>query len=212
MVEKFLGELQNWKRGHAPQVLVLAPTRELASQVSRHFSDITKKLAVACFYGGTPYGGQIEHMKSGIDILVGTPGHIKDHLQNGKLDLTNVLDEVDQMLDMGFTDQVEEILCVAYKKDSEDNPQTLLFSATCPYWVYNVATKYMKSTYEQVDLIGKKTQKTAITVEHLAINCRWTQRAAVIGDVIQMYSGFQGHTIVFRETKEEPRSWHRMWL
>ena len=50
-------------------------------------------------------------------------------------------------------------------KDSEDNPQTLLFSATCPYWVFNVAKKYMKSTYEQVDLIGKKTQKTAITVE-----------------------------------------------
>ena len=55
LVEKFLGELQNWKRGHAPQVLVLAPTRELASQVSRHFSDITKKLAVACFYGETSY-------------------------------------------------------------------------------------------------------------------------------------------------------------
>lgn len=50
-------------------------------------------------------------------------------------------------------------------KDSEDNPQTLLFSATCPHWVYNVAKKYMKSTYEQVDLIGKKTQKTAMTVE-----------------------------------------------
>ena len=50
-------------------------------------------------------------------------------------------------------------------KDSEDNPQTLLFSATCPHWVFNVAKKYMKSTYEQVDLIGKKTQKTAITVE-----------------------------------------------
>ena len=53
--EKFLGELQDWKRGHAPQVLVLAPTRELASQVSRDFSDITKKLAVACFYGETSY-------------------------------------------------------------------------------------------------------------------------------------------------------------
>ncbi|XP_057591149.1 nucleolar RNA helicase 2 [Hippopotamus amphibius kiboko] len=207
LVEKLLGELQDRKRGRAPQVLVLAPTRELASQVSRDFSDITKKLAVACFYGGTPYGGQIERMRNGIDILVGTPGRIKDHLQNGKLDLTKlkhvVLDEVDQMLDMGFADQVEEILCVAYKKDSEDNPQTLLFSATCPHWVYNVAKKYMKSTYEQVDLIGKKTQKTAITVEHLAIKCHWTQRAAVIGDVIRVYSGYQGRTIIFCETKKE---------
>lgn len=62
----------------------------------------------------------VDRMRNGIDILVGTPGRIKDHLQNNKLDLTKlkhvVLDEVDQMLDMGFADQVEEILCVAYKK------------------------------------------------------------------------------------------------
>ncbi|XP_004701442.1 nucleolar RNA helicase 2 [Echinops telfairi] len=207
LIEKIQGELQDRKRGRAPQVLVLAPTRELANQVSRDFSDITRKLAVACFYGGTPYGGQLDRMRNGIDILVGTPGRIKDHLQNGKLDLTKlkhvVLDEVDQMLDMGFADQVEEILCVAYKKDSEDNPQTLLFSATCPHWVFNVAKKYMKPTYEQVDLIGKKTQKTAITVEHLAIKCHWTHRAAVIGDVIRVYSGYQGRTIIFCETKKE---------
>ncbi|XP_035124034.1 nucleolar RNA helicase 2 [Callithrix jacchus] len=207
LIEKLLGDLQDRKRGRPPQVLVLAPTRELANQVSKDFSDITKKLSVACFYGGTPYGGQFERMRNGIDILVGTPGRIKDHIQNGKLDLTKlkhvVLDEVDQMLDMGFADQVEEILSVAYKKDSEDNPQTLLFSATCPHWVFNVAKKYMKSTYEQVDLIGKKTQKTAITVEHLAIQCHWTQRAAVIGDVIRVYSGHQGRTIIFCETKKE---------
>ncbi|CAO2608241.1 Nucleolar RNA helicase 2 [Lemmus lemmus] len=207
LIEKLQSGLQERKRGRAPQVLVLAPTRELANQVSKDFSDITKKLSVACFYGGTPYGGQIERMRSGIDILVGTPGRIKDHLQNGKLDLTKlkhvVLDEVDQMLDMGFADQVEEILCVAYKKDSEDNPQTLLFSATCPHWVFNVAKKYMKSTYEQVDLIGKKTQKAAITVEHLAIKCHWSERAAVIGDVIRVYSGHQGRTIIFCETKRE---------
>ncbi|XP_007638831.1 nucleolar RNA helicase 2 [Cricetulus griseus] len=207
LIEKLQGGLQDKKRGRAPQVLVLAPTRELANQVSNDFSDITKKLSVACFYGGTPYGGQIDCIRSGIDILVGTPGRIKDHLQNGKLDLTKlkhvVLDEVDQMLDMGFADQVEEILCVAYKKDSEDNPQTLLFSATCPHWVFNVAKKYMKSTYEQVDLIGKKTQKAAITVEHLAIKCHWSERAAVIGDVIRVYSGHQGRTIIFCETKRE---------
>uniref|UniRef100_H0XXF8 Nucleolar RNA helicase 2 n=1 Tax=Otolemur garnettii TaxID=30611 RepID=H0XXF8_OTOGA len=196
LTEKLQGELQDGKRGHSPQVLALAPTRELAN-------GITKKLAVACFYGGTPSGGQIECIRNGIDILVGTPGRIKDHLQNGKLDLTKlkyvVLDEVDQMLDMGFADQVEEILSVAYKKDSEDNPQTLLSSATCPHWVFNVAKKYMKPTYEQVDLISKKTQKTAITVEHLAIKCHWTQRAAVIRNVI----GHQGRTIIFCKTKKE---------
>ncbi|KAF6288468.1 hypothetical protein mRhiFer1_009180 [Rhinolophus ferrumequinum] len=178
LMEKLLGELQDQRGGRAPQVLVLVPTRELANQVSRDFSDITKKLAVACFYGGTPYGGQVEHMWDGIDILVGILGRTKDHLRNGKLALSKlkhiVLDEVAQMLDMGFDDQV-----------------------------YNVAKKYMKATCEQGDRIGKKTQKMAITLEHLAIKCHWTQRAAVIGDVIRAYSGFQGRTIIFCETKKE---------
>uniref|UniRef100_A0A2K6T5A7 Uncharacterized protein n=1 Tax=Saimiri boliviensis boliviensis TaxID=39432 RepID=A0A2K6T5A7_SAIBB len=168
LIEKLLGELQDRKRGRPPQVTVLN-IRALANQVSKDFSDITKKLSVACFYGGTPYGAQFERMRNGIDILVGTPGRIKDHIQN----------------------------------DSEDNPQTLLFSATCPHWVFNVAKKYMKSAYEQVDLIGKKTQKTAITVEHLAIKCHWTQRSGVIGDVIRVYGGHQGRTIIFCETKKE---------
>ncbi|OXB63882.1 hypothetical protein ASZ78_004177 [Callipepla squamata] len=207
LIEKLQADSQERRRGRSPKVLVLAPTRELANQVAKDFKDITRKLTVACFYGGTPYNGQIDLIRSGIDILVGTPGRIKDHLQNGKLDLTKVkhvvLDEVDQMLDMGFAEQVEDILRVAYKKDSEDNPQTLLFSATCPNWVYDVAKKYMKSKYEQVDLIGRKTQKAATTVEHLAIECHWSQRAAVIGDVIQVYSGSHGRTIVFCETKKD---------
>ncbi|XP_020351090.1 nucleolar RNA helicase 2-like isoform X2 [Oncorhynchus kisutch] len=150
---------------------------------------------------------QVDAIRSGIDVLVGTPGRIKDHLQNNKLDLSQlkhvVLDEVDQMLDMGFAEQVEEILSASYQKDSESNPQTLLFSATCPPWVYVVAKKYMRPTYEHVDLIGKKTQKAATTVEHLAIACHWSQRAAVIGDVVQVYSGSHGRTIVFCETKKD---------
>ncbi|XP_030423982.1 nucleolar RNA helicase 2 isoform X2 [Gopherus evgoodei] len=207
LIEKLQGNTLERTRGRTPKVLVLAPTRELAIQVARDFKDVTKKLTVACFYGGTPYRGQLEHIKNGIDILVGTPGRIKDLLQHGKLDFSNVkhvvLDEVDQILDMGFAEQVEEILAFAYKKDSEDNPQTLLFSATCPHWVYDVAKKYMKSKYEQIDLIGKKTQKTAVTVEHLAIKCHWSQRAAVIKDVIQVYSGSHGRTIIFCETKKD---------
>ncbi|XP_042192901.1 nucleolar RNA helicase 2-like [Callorhinchus milii] len=102
------------------QALVLTPTRELAIQVARDFKDVTKRLSVACFYGGTDYKPQIFSIRSGIDILVGTPGRIRDHLQNQKVDLSQVkhvvLDEVDQMLDMGFADQVEDILGVAYKK------------------------------------------------------------------------------------------------
>ncbi|KAM8806378.1 nucleolar RNA helicase 2-like [Eudromia elegans] len=207
LVEKLQSVSQDGKRGRAPKVLVLVPTRELAIQVARDFQNLTKKLSVACFYGGTPYKAQFDLLKSGIDVLVGTPGRIKDHIQNSKLDLSTVkhvvLDEVDHMLDMGFAEQVEEILGFAYKKGSEDNPQTLLFSATCPRWVYDVGKKYMKGEYEQIDLIGKKTQRTATTVEHLAIQCRWSQRPAVLGDIIQVYSGSHGRTIVFCETKKE---------
>nr|XP_006630629.1 PREDICTED: nucleolar RNA helicase 2 [Lepisosteus oculatus] len=207
LIEKLQSSPEERKRGRPPKVLVLVPTRELALQVSRDFKDITKKLSVACFYGGSPYNPQLDNIRNGIDILVGTPGRIKDHLQNNKLDLSKlvhvVLDEVDQMLDMGFAEQVEEILSAAYRKDSENNPQTLLFSATCPHWVYAVAKKYMRPEYNHVDLIGQKTKKTATTVEHLAIMCHWTKRASVIGDVIQVYSGSHGRTIVFCETKRE---------
>ncbi|KAM4602527.1 nucleolar RNA helicase 2 [Polymixia lowei] len=207
LVEKLQADSVERSRGRAPKVLVLAPTRELAIQVAKDFKDITKRLSITCFYGGSSYNPQIDAIRNGIDVLVGTPGRIKDHLQNNKLDLSKVkhvvLDEVDQMLDMGFAEQVEEILASSYKKDSDSNPQTLLFSATCPSWVYEVAKKYMRTDVQHVDLIGKKTQKAATTVEHLAIACHWSQRAAVIGDVVQVYSGSHGRTIVFCETKKD---------
>ncbi|XP_057704800.1 nucleolar RNA helicase 2 isoform X2 [Corythoichthys intestinalis] len=207
LVEKLQLEGLEKARGRPPKVLVLAPTRELAIQVAKDFKDIAKRVNICCFYGGSSYNPQIDAIRNGIDILVGTPGRIKDHIQNNKLDLSKlkhvVLDEVDQMLDMGFADQVEEILVHSYQKDGDSNPQTLLFSATCPPWVYNVAKKYMKPDCKRVDLIGTKTQKTATTVEHLAIACHWSQRAAVIGDVIQVYSGSHGRTIIFCETKKE---------
>ncbi|XP_048168100.1 nucleolar RNA helicase 2-like [Corvus hawaiiensis] len=207
LIEKLQSVSQDGRRGRAPKVLVLVPTRELATQVAKDFKNLTRKLSIACFYGGAPYKEQLDLLKSGIDILVGTPGRIKDHIQNSKLELSSVkhvvLDEVDHMLDMGFAEQVEEILGSSYKKGSENNPQTLLFSATCPRWVYDVAKKYMRDEYEQIDLIGRKTQRTATTVEHLAIQCRSSQRAGVLGDIIQVYSGSRGRTIVFCETKRE---------
>ncbi|KAI9542684.1 Nucleolar RNA helicase 2 [Dissostichus eleginoides] len=207
LVEKLQRDPVDSARGRAPKVLVLTPTRELAIQVAKDFKDVSKRLSLTCFYGGSSYNPQIEAIRNGIDILIGTPGRIKDHLQNQKLDLSKlkhvVLDEVDQMLDMGFTEQVEEILSSSYEKDSPSNPQTLLFSATCPAWVYQVAKKYMRPECKHVDLIGKSTQKAATTVEHLAIACHWSQRAAVIGDVIQVYSGTHGKTILFCETKKD---------
>ncbi|XP_012695891.2 nucleolar RNA helicase 2 [Clupea harengus] len=207
LVEKILADGEDKTRGRAPKVLALTPTRELAIQVAKDFKDVSRKLSVTCFYGGSSYNPQVDAIRMGIDVLVGTPGRIKDHLDNNKLDLSQlkhvVLDEVDQMLDMGFADSVEEILSYSYEKDSPANPQTLLFSATCPQWVYAVAKKYMRPECIHVNLIGKNTQKAATTVEHLAIACHWSQRAAVIGDVVKVYSGDNGRSIVFCETKRE---------
>ncbi|KAL0964678.1 hypothetical protein UPYG_G00327470 [Umbra pygmaea] len=206
LIEKIQNDSEDKKRGRSPKVMCLTPTRELAIQVAKDFKNMTKKLSVTCIYGGSSYNPQLDAIRSGIDILVGTPGRIKDLLQSNKLDLSQlkhvVLDEVDQMLDMGFAEHVEEILSASYQKGSADNPQTLLFSATCPHWVYEVAKKYMRPDFEHVDLIGKTSLKTATTVEHLAIACHWSQRAAVIGDVVQVYSGSHGRTIIFCETKK----------
>ncbi|KAG8435275.1 hypothetical protein GDO86_013286 [Hymenochirus boettgeri] len=206
LVEK-LNEEQPLARGRAPRVLILTPTRELAIQITNEVRSITKKMKVCCFYGGTPYQNQVFSIKEGIDFLVGTPGRVRDLIQNHRLDLTVlkhvVLDEVDMMFDMGFSEQVEEILSQRYKAEPEENPQTLLFSATCPDWMYNVAKKYMKKEYEKIDLVGHRSQRAAITVEHLAIECTRSQKAAILGDIVQVYSGSHGKTIIFCDSKLE---------
>jgi hypothetical protein len=113
------------------------------------------------------------------------------------------------MLDTGSAYLVEEILCVAYKKDSEDNPQTLLFSATCPTLGIYCSKNSMRSTYEQVDLIGIKTQKSLIIVKHLTIKCHWTEHSRD-WDVILVYSGHQGTQPSSVEPRRMPRSWCRI--
>uniref|UniRef100_A0A8C4XGV8 DEAD (Asp-Glu-Ala-Asp) box helicase 21 n=1 Tax=Erpetoichthys calabaricus TaxID=27687 RepID=A0A8C4XGV8_ERPCA len=201
LIEKLQSDALERKMGRPPKVLVLTLTRELAKKIQRY----NQKTGNSMLYGGTAYNPQIDAIRNGIDILEGTPGYIKDHLRNNKLNLSKlkhvVLDEADHMLDVSFAEQVEEILVSAYKKGSEDNPQTLLFSATCPNWVYDVAKKYMRTKFEQVELIGKKTKKTTTIAEHLAIGCHWSQQAAVIGDIIQVYSGSHYH--LFYQHKEE---------
>lgn len=207
LIEKLHEDKTPLKTGRPPRVLILTPTRELAIQIMNEIRCISKKLKTSCFYGGSPYQQQVFAIKSGLDILVGTPGRVKDLMQNQSLNLTAlkhvVLDEVDMMLDMGFAEQVEEILSVRYKSDPAQNPQTLLFSATCPDWMYKVAKKYMNSEYVKIDLVGHRSQKAAITVEHLAIECNRMQKTAVLGDIIQVYSGSHGKTIVFCDSKLE---------
>jgi ATP-dependent RNA helicase DeaD len=128
------------------QGLVLAPTRELAVQTADHIRRISRytKLRVLPIYGGESINKQINELKKGVHIVVGTPGRIIDHLQRRTLSLSGVtyvvLDEEDRMLDMGFIKDIERILSKVPK-----NKQTSLFSATIDQSVLNVCNKYMKN-------------------------------------------------------------------
>jgi len=128
-----------------PQVLVLAPTRELAIQVAEAFqrySSHLKDFHVLPIYGGQDYTSQLRALKRGAHVVVGTPGRVMDHMRKGTLSLDNlkflVLDEADEMLRMGFIDDVEWIL-----EQTPDNRQIALFSATMPSVIRRMTDKYL---------------------------------------------------------------------
>jgi ATP-dependent RNA helicase DeaD len=133
-----------------PQILVLTPTRELALQVSeaiRTYARHLKGFQVLPVYGGQSMSQQLRQLHRGVHAVVGTPGRIQDHLRRGTLDLTElacvVLDEADEMLRMGFVDDVEQIL-----KDTPAERQTALFSATMPKEVLRIARRHMQNPIE----------------------------------------------------------------
>ncbi|MBT6057365.1 MAG: DEAD/DEAH box helicase, partial [Gammaproteobacteria bacterium] len=130
-----------------PQVLVLAPTRELAIQVAEAFQKYAnhiKGFHVLPVYGGQDYSGQIRALKRGVHVVVGTPGRVMDHMRKRTLKLDNlktlVLDEADEMLRMGFIDDVEWIL-----EQTPDTRQIALFSATMPQQVRRIATAHLNN-------------------------------------------------------------------
>lgn len=196
---------QRRQNGRAPSVLVLAPTRELAKQVHDDFEFYGSivGLSTVCLYGGAPYAPQESALRRGVDVVVGTPGRIKDHLERGTLNLKTlkfrVLDEADEMLNMGFVDDVERIL--GHVEDVS-TVQTLLFSATMPDWVKQIASKFFKPTKEVVDLVGDEKMKACATVRHLLLPCVRSARPQLVSDVISCYSS-GGRTIVFTERKNE---------
>ncbi|MES2049668.1 MAG: DEAD/DEAH box helicase [Pseudomonadota bacterium] len=137
-------------RQTTPQALVLAPTRELAIQVAEAFQTYAKHIPgfhVLPIYGGQSYGPQLSALRRGVHVVVGTPGRVIDHLDKGSLDLsklkTLVLDEADEMLRMGFIDDVERIL-----KDTPATRQVALFSATMPSAIKRIAQTYLKKPAE----------------------------------------------------------------
>ncbi|KAA2285788.1 DEAD/DEAH box helicase [Arenimonas fontis] len=134
----------------APQVLVLCPTRELGIQVAEAFQKYAARLPgfrVLPIYGGQAYGPQLAALRRGVHVVVGTPGRVIDHLERGSLDLTGlsclVLDEADEMLRMGFIDDVERIL-----REMPEQRQTALFSATMPPPVRRIAQTYLREPAE----------------------------------------------------------------
>ncbi|MCK5900891.1 DEAD/DEAH box helicase [bacterium] len=146
-----------------PQVLVLAPTRELAIQVAEAFKKYAshmKSFHVLPIYGGQEYSGQIRGLKRGSHVVVGTPGRVMDHMRRGTLKLdklsTLVLDEADEMLRMGFIDDVEWIL-----EQTPKERQIALFSATMPQQIRRIATRYLKNP---VQIIIKDKTTTAPTI------------------------------------------------
>ncbi|WDS36000.1 DEAD/DEAH box helicase [Pseudoxanthomonas sp.] len=147
-----------------PQALVLAPTRELAIQVAEAFHKYAASIPgfqVLPIYGGQAYAPQLQALKRGVHVVVGTPGRVIDHLDRGSLDLsgltTLVLDEADEMLRMGFIDDVEAVL-----KKTPETRQVALFSATMPPAIRRIAQTYLKDPVE-VNIAAKTTTSANIT-------------------------------------------------
>ena len=140
-----LETLESRKPSEGPQALVLAPTRELAVQVRDEAVKLADGRNARCVavYGGKPIRKQIERLRRGAEIVIGTPGRVMDHMQRGTLNLSRlrvlVLDEADRMLDIGFRPDIEKIL-----RKCPQSRQTLLLSATVPPPVQRLATRYMR--------------------------------------------------------------------
>jgi ATP-dependent RNA helicase DeaD len=183
-----------------PQALVLAPTRELALQVCEAFEKYAahaKGVHVLPVYGGQGYGVQLSALRRGVHVVVGTPGRIMDHLEKGTLDLTAlrflVLDEADEMLNMGFADDVETILA-----DTPDTKQVALFSATMPAQIRRLSKRYLNDPVE-ITVKNKTTTSANTTQRYLIVS--YPQKVDALTRILEV-ENFEG-MIVFVRTKNE---------
>jgi ATP-dependent RNA helicase DeaD len=181
-----------------PQVLVLAPTRELALQVSEAFGRYAahlKGLHVLPVYGGQGYGVQLSALRRGVHVVVGTPGRVMDHLEKGTLDLSElrfvVLDEADEMLNMGFAEDVETILA-----GTPDDKQLALFSATIPPQIRRIIKKYAPGATE---ITVKSSSSTATNVTQRYLKVAHPQKLDALTRILEV-ENFDG-MIIFVRTK-----------
>lgn len=181
------------------QALILAPTRELAVQVAEEMNSLkgNKRLSIVPIYGGQSYEQQLRRLKRGVDILVGTPGRIIDHLNKGHLKLEGlqylVLDEADEMLNMGFLEDVETVL-----EYCPEQRQLLLFSATMPRKIMELATKYMP---DHKKIAIKKQQLTTNLTDQIYFEIRDRDKLELLCRIIDMEKEFYG--VIFCRTKRD---------
>jgi ATP-dependent RNA helicase DeaD len=183
----------------ATQALVLAPTRELALQVADAFGRYGSHLPavnVLPIYGGSSYSVQLSGLRRGAQVVVGTPGRVIDHLERGTLDLSRldylVLDEADEMLQMGFAEDVERILA-----DTPEYKQVALFSATMPSAIRKITTKYL---HDPVEVTVKAKTATADNISQRYIQVAGPRKMDALTRVLEVEQG--DAMIVFVRTKQ----------
>lgn len=168
-----------------PTGLILAPTRELANQISQEISRIGGGVRVVSLYGGTPKGPQIRSLRDGCDVVVGCPGRVIDLMEEGVLRLDAVrravLDEADEMLRMGFADDVEHIF--GSLPDGVDR-WTSMWSATKPAWVAGLARKYLGADAEHLDLGEQSSSRLPPTIDHRCIMVTEKNRNASLAAIV----------------------------
>src|SRR5579864_5392934 len=181
-----------------PRALIVAPTRELAIQVESVFKSLDSGLRTALLYGGVGYHAQMQALKRGVDVVIGTPGRTLDMIERKLVSLSRieylVLDEADQMFDAGFARDVERIIGLTY------SPQTVLASATMPDWVSTMIAKHL-----QDPVMVKVATEGPSLLEHGLVRTHPGQKLRLLSDIISRHSG----TIVFGRTKHGVRKLNR---
>lgn len=193
-------EWADFKHAGKPQALVIVPTRELAIQVADDLSMAGKNLGirVLSLYGGRAYEPQIESIKTGVEVVVGTPGRLIDLIKQNYLDLSNikilVMDEADEMLDMGFLPDVETLV----SKCSSDR-QTMLFSATMPGQIVALSKRYMTQP-THIRAVDPNSESSIVdAIEQHVWRCHQMDKPELVARVLQAEG--RGLTIVFCRTK-----------
>ncbi len=194
-------------QGH-PQAIVIVPTRELAVQVNSVAHKLSRgsRLRTTVVYGGASINVQMQSLREGADIIVGTPGRILDLMERGTLFLDRikflVLDEADLMLDMGFIDDIERIIL-----ESPRTRQTMLFSATMPRDILTIARKYMKEGMVKLT-VGEEEKPTVETISHSYFVASGKMKFAALMAYIEKFK--PSKCIIFTSTQRESEYVHRV--